>query len=197
MPLNTRMLLWTLTGVFLLFSATSWAEEPALSAKQFVEQQFALVKQTQSLSPLVQHVDWDKAFYGSPMDMRLAFAFESAAEMKSQFQLLVTSPPAFSEKLIEYGMRKMRQAGVPEDQIARAKEQTIYTQEGLEKNFSMLVRDLASADYKVGREEAQNNGAHVWISFIFRKKPSDFPLKLNKKDGQWRFTQVPLFDSNN
>ncbi len=171
--------------LLVLFSSNALSQEAKSSPEGVLNRILSEIKTAQNTSPVVNYVDWKKAFNSLSVERKNKISVNSSDEMKSYYQTILKNPIAVMEK--QY---KARIAKLDPEQKSVYEEQFSSVKKILEEKTKEMNSRIAESTYEVGEANIDGNIAIVSLKRKYLGKTKEEKVRLEKSDGRWLLPAV-------
>jgi len=171
--------------VFLLFPSLSplYADAPEDVLKEIIGK----IKAQNDASPVVEYVDWNKAFTEMPPPQKMAMKINSPQEMKSFYKQVLANPSAMMKKQFEE-----RLGMIPEAQRPMMRQSLARMEEMMKQKEAEMKQKIAGTTYEVGKSEINGANAKVELKQTYEGKTKVEKVEFVKSGDNWLLASVGL-----
>lgn len=165
-----------------LFPFSAFAQE---TPEQVLQKILAEIKAASNTSPVVEYVDWQKAFSKMPEDRKKMINVETPEGMKSYYKEVLKDPVAVMKKQFESRLGSLPPAQKPiyEQNFARM-------QKALEDKTKEMFSRIAETEYQVGTAEIQGDSAVVALTQNYKGEVRNEKIHFEKTGNAWLLPAV-------
>ena len=168
--------------VFLFSPSISYSQE---TPEETLNKILSEIKSSASTAPVVNYVDWDKAFESLPEDRKKIIAVSSPDEMRSYYESILKDPLAVMEKQYE---KKI--AGLTPEQKPIFEQNFARLKDILEKKSKEMEKRISESEYEVGKAEIKGSKAAVPLKRKYIGKTIEENVVLEKSGDKWLLPTV-------
>lgn len=177
-----KVLLSIFLTAFLIFPAVSYSQE---TPEQTLNKILSEIKSTGSTSPVVNYVDWDKAFENLSEDRKKIIAVSTAEEMKSYYESVLKDPLVVMEKQYQNKI-----ASLAPEQKPVFEQNFIRLKSVLEKKSKEMQTRISESEYEVGKAQITGNKALISLKRTYIGKTLEENVTLEKFGDKWLLPAV-------
>ena len=179
-----RPMLWFLCSALLVLLPSAAFASPEAVVKEIVEK----IKAAANPSPIVDYVDWSKAYEKMPPMQKTMMKVESANGMKEFYREMLTNPAAMMEKRM-----KEQAASMPEAQQAAMQQSMGQIQQMLKQRQDEMKKQITETEYKIGKATVEGEKATVKLTQVYQGDSKEREIQLNKVGEKWMLDSASMF----
>lgn len=149
---------------------------PAGTVTEFVEK----IKAAGSPSPIVEYIDWTRAFAEFPEAQKSQLKITTADGMKSFFKDMLANPAKAMKAQME-----ARLAQLPPEQQEQAKASLVQLETMMQQKEAEMKDRIAKTEYKIDGTEIDGVKATVKLTQTYQGQAKTEEIKLEKIGGRW------------
>ena len=181
-----RTLLWLIGGALLTLSPTAAFANPEAIVQEIVTK----IKAASNPSPIVDYVDWSKAYEKMPPMQKTMMKVDSADGMKEFYRQMLTNPAMMMEKRM-----KEQAASMPEAQQAAMQQSMGQIQQMLKQRQEEMKKQISETEYTVGKATVEGEKATVMLTQEFEGEKKEREIQLNKVGEKWMLDSTSMFSA--
>lgn len=187
LPLTNKDDMKKLLFLILFFPFFAYAQE---TPEQVLEKIIADIKAASSTSPVVEYVDWEKAFNNMPEERRKMISVETPAAMKSYYKEVLKDPVSMMRKQFEARLDSLPPAQRPiyEQNFSRM-------QKALEDKTKEMYSRISETDYKIGTADIQGDVAVIALTQKYKEEEKTENVRFEKSGDKWMLPAVSSLGS--
>ena len=172
-----KIILSIFLTAFLSFPTVSYSQE---TPEQTLSKILSDIKTSASTTPVVNYVDWEKAFNNLSEEKRKKNSISSSQEMKSYYENVLKNPIAIMEKQYKKKIASLtpQQKPIFEQNFARLKS-------ALEEKTKEMSERIAESEYEVGVAKVTGDIAIVPLKRKYIGKTTEENVRLEKSGDKW------------
>lgn len=176
-----KFVMFSLLGGAVLTAVVSPAladSTPDGTVKEFVEK----IKAAGSPSPIVEYIDWARAFAEFPEAQKSQLKITSADGMKTFFKEMLANPAKAMKAQME-----ARLAQLPPEQQESAKASLVQLETMMQQKEAEMKDRIAKTEYKIEGTEVDPTGkkATVKLTQTYQGQAKTEEIKLEKTGERW------------
>ncbi len=174
-----------LLGAFAALGSTAAFAEtsPEGTVKEFVGK----IKSAKSPAPIVEYIDWQKAFNEFPEAQRAQLKLDTPDKLKTFFKSMLESPAKTMREQMEARLKSM-----PQDQQTQAKPMMDQLQTMMETKEKEMKERIAATDYQVSDEHIDGDTATVKLTQKYKGEDKSETIKLERHGSKWLLPSLKL-----
>lgn len=167
------------------FSSACFAD--GQSPEKTLEEILGKIKEAGNASPVVEYVDWDKAFKEAPDTQKSIMKISDANGMKEFYKEVLANPSSVMKKQFE-----SRKASMPESQRTML-EQTFTRMEAMMKEKEKeMKKKIAGTEYTIGEAKIEGDEAKVSLKQEYDGKSRTEEVTFLKSGDRWMLPAVAM-----
>ncbi len=149
---------------------------PDGTVKEFVEK----IKAAGSPSPIVEYIDWTRAFADFPEAQKSQLNITTADGMKSFFKEMLANPAKAMKAQMEARLAKL-----PPEQQESAKASLAQLETMMQQKEAEMKDRIAKTEYKIESTEVNGAKATVKLTQTYQGQAKTEEIKLEKIGDRW------------
>lgn len=171
-------------AVVLLSAGLALAEmTPEYTVKEFVGR----IKKEGNPWPIVDYIDWEKAFVDFPAPQKEQLKLKSADEMKNFFREMLQQPAKKMKEQMDARIKEM-----PKDMQDRSKPMMTQLEEMMKKKEAEMKDRISKTEYEVVDSTVEGETATVKLKQKYNTEEKTEEIKLQKKGDRWLLPSIKM-----
>lgn len=170
-------------NLFILFSPIlALAEE---TPEKVLEKILGEIKAASNTSPVVEYVDWDKAFNNMPEERRKMINADSPSAMKAYYKSVLKDPVEVMKQQFE-----ARLGSLPPSQKPVYEQNFSRMQKVLEEKTKEMFSRIAETEYTIGTADIEGEVAVVPLKQKYKEEVREESVRFEKSGTKWMLPAV-------
>ncbi len=172
--------------VLCAFAPLCFAE--ALTPEKTLEEILGKIKEAGNASPVVEYVDWEKAFKEAPEVQKSIMQISDANGMKEFYKEVLEKPSSVMKKQFE-----MRKESMPESQRTMLEQTFTRMEAKMKEKEKEMKAKIAGTEYTIGEAEIDGETAKVSLKQEYEGKSRTETVTFVKSGDRWMLPAVAMF----
>lgn len=178
---------WTLVFACLLTASASRAGAEEMTPEETVTQFVGRIKEAGSPWPIVDYINWDKAFAEFPAPQKEQLKLKDAGEMKNFFKAMLQEPAKKMKEQMEARIKEM-----PKEMQDKSKPMMSQLEDMMKKKEAEMKDRIAKTEYKVLESKVDGANATVKLQQKYNTEEKVEEIKLEKFGDKWLLPSIKM-----